>query len=60
MHKKELPTLASGVMCYMMSKQQYLSDGDMSWHPHLMFFVSGDVSEELGSQSVRLATYGRK
>ena len=36
--KKELPTLEPGAMCYMMSKQQYLSDGDMSWHPHLMFF----------------------
>src|ERR1017187_6817600 len=35
--KKELPALEPGAMCYMMSKQQYLSDHDMSWHPHLMF-----------------------
>jgi hypothetical protein len=37
--KKELPTPESGAMCYMMSKQQYLSDRDAHWHPHLMFFV---------------------
>jgi hypothetical protein len=27
-------------MCYMMSKQGYLSDRDGHWHPHLMFFVA--------------------
>jgi hypothetical protein len=37
---KELPALEPGAMCYMMSKQQYLSDSGHSWHPHLMFFVS--------------------
>jgi hypothetical protein len=37
--KKELPTLESGAMCYMMSKQGYLSDRDGHWHPHLMFFI---------------------
>jgi hypothetical protein len=37
--KKELPPLESGAMCYMMSKQGYLSDRDGHWHPHLMFFV---------------------
>ena len=36
---KELPTLESGAMCYMMSKQGYLSDRDGHWHPHLMFFA---------------------
>jgi hypothetical protein len=39
--KKELPTLESGAMCYMMSKQAHLSDRDGHWHPHLMFFVPG-------------------
>jgi hypothetical protein len=38
--KKELPALETGAMCYMMSKQGYLSDRDGHWHPHLMFFVS--------------------
>jgi hypothetical protein len=47
--KKELPLLEPGAMCYMMSKQQYLSDRDMSWHPHLMFFVSGDAAKSWGA-----------
>ena len=37
--KKVLPPLKSGAMCYMMSKQGYLSDRDWRWHPHLMFFA---------------------
>ena len=37
--KKELPALEAGAMCYMLSKQGYLSDRDGHWHPHLMFFV---------------------
>jgi hypothetical protein len=37
--KKELPALEVSAMCYMMSKQAYLSDGDPHWHPHLMFIV---------------------
>jgi hypothetical protein len=37
--KKELPPLESGAMCYMLSEQQYLSDRDGHWHPHLMFFL---------------------
>jgi len=37
--EKELPALESGAMCFMMSKQSYLSDRDPHWHPHLMFFV---------------------
>jgi len=37
--KKELPPPEFGAMCYMMSKQGYLSDRDGHWHPHLMFFL---------------------
>ncbi len=37
--KKELPSQESGAMCYMMSKQAYLSDRAGHWHPHLMFFL---------------------
>jgi hypothetical protein len=37
--KKELPAMETGAMCYMMSKDGYLSDRDGHWHPHLMFFV---------------------
>jgi len=39
--KKELPEMEPGAMCYMLSKQGYLSDSDGHWHPHLMFFYSG-------------------
>ena len=46
--RKELPALESGAMCYMLSKRQYLSDQGMSWHPHLMFFVSGDAVKSWG------------
>lgn len=38
--KKELPPMEPGAMCYMLSKQGYLSDRAGHWHPHLMFFVS--------------------
>jgi hypothetical protein len=37
--RKELPPVESGAMCYMMSKQGYLSDRGGRWRPHLMFFV---------------------
>ncbi len=47
--KEELPALEPGAMCYMMSKQQYLNDRGMSWHPHVMFFVSGDVAKSWGA-----------
>jgi hypothetical protein len=47
--KKELPALEPGAMCYMMSKQQYLNDQGTSWHPHLMFFVSGDAAKSWGA-----------
>jgi hypothetical protein len=49
LEKKELPALAPGAMCYMMSKLQYLNDRDMHWHPHLMFFVSGDAAKSWGA-----------
>jgi hypothetical protein len=32
-----------------MSKQQYLNDQGASWHPHLMFFVSGDAAKSWGA-----------
>jgi hypothetical protein len=47
--KRELPALENGAMCYMMSKQQYLNDIGKSWHPHLMFFVPGEVAKSWGA-----------
>ena len=46
---KELLALEPGSMCYMMSKQQHLNDRDKSWHPHLMFFVTGDAEKSWGA-----------
>ena len=46
---KELPSLEPGAMCYMTSKQQYLNDRGVHWHPHLMFFVSGDAAKSWGA-----------
>lgn len=45
----QLPSLAPGAMCYMMSKDQYLNDQGKSWHPHLMFYVAGDVAPSWGA-----------
>jgi hypothetical protein len=42
---KELPALEPGAMAYMMSKQQYLNDRGKNWHPHVMFFYSGDLKK---------------
>jgi hypothetical protein len=47
--KKELPPLEAGAMCYMMSKQQYLSDRGNCWHPHLMFFIPRTPPESWGA-----------
>ena len=45
---KELPSLEAGAMCYMTSKEQYLSDSGKHWHPHVMFFVPGDAAKSWG------------
>jgi len=47
--RKELPPLEPGAMAYMMSKQQYLGDRDMSWRPHVMFFAAGDATKSWGA-----------
>ena len=47
--KKELPALEPGAMCYMLSKQQYLNDEGTNWHPHLMFFIPGDIAKSWGA-----------
>lgn len=45
----ELPPLAPGGLCYMMSKQQYLNDQGHNWRPHLMFYAAGDVAKSWGA-----------
>ena len=49
LNKKDLPALEPGAMCYMLSKQQYLNDEGMNWHPHLMFFIPGDIAKSWGA-----------
>jgi hypothetical protein len=34
----EVSALEPGAMCYMMSRDQYLGDKPVHWHPHLMFY----------------------
>jgi hypothetical protein len=46
---KQLPPLEPGAMAYMMSKQQYLGDDAMSWHPHAMFFTPGNATKSWGA-----------
>jgi hypothetical protein len=47
--KKELPSLQSGAMSYMMSKSAYLTDeGDHS-RPHLMFYTPVENVKDWGS-----------
>jgi len=49
MDRKELPALEPNAMCYMMSKQQYLSDDGKAWHPHMMWYVAGDAGKSWGA-----------
>jgi hypothetical protein len=42
--KKEFGTPEIGSMSYMMSKSQYLNDGSSHWHPHLMFYMPGEMN----------------
>jgi hypothetical protein len=46
---KELPALEPGAMAYMLSKQQYLNDDGKHWHPHVMFYVSGNAEKSSGA-----------
>ncbi|HVW10776.1 MAG TPA: hypothetical protein VHC90_19455 [Bryobacteraceae bacterium] len=47
--KNELPPVEVGAMCYMLSKQQYLNDEGMRWHPHLMFFIPRNAAKGWGA-----------
>lgn len=47
--KGAVPPLQPGAMCYMLSRQGYLSDLGGHWHPHLMFFVPLTQPAEWGA-----------
>jgi hypothetical protein len=47
--KKQLPSLESGAMDYMMSKSSYLTDQGGHNLPHLMFYTAGVDAKDWGS-----------
>jgi hypothetical protein len=52
LNQKKLPQMEPGAMCYMMSKQGYLNDQVLNWHPHLMFFVPLTMRKTWGADLV--------
>jgi hypothetical protein len=42
--RKEFGAPEIGSMSYMMSKSQYLTDDGPHWHPHLMFYMPGEMN----------------
>jgi hypothetical protein len=42
--KREFGPPEIGSMSYMMSKNQYLTDDGPHWHPHLMFYMPGEMN----------------
>ena len=54
--KNELPAPEPRSMCYMLSKQGYLSDRDGHRHPHLMFFTS-QADPDMGRESTGFSGY---
>lgn len=36
-------------MCYMMSREQYLGDTGVHWHPHLMFYGTKAQDDNWGN-----------
>jgi hypothetical protein len=47
--QKTIPAIEPGAMCYMMSKQGYLNDQALNWHPHVMFFEPLDMAKTWGA-----------
>lgn len=46
---QKMPALSPDTLVYMMSRQQYLNDEGMAWHPHIMFYVAGDATKTRGA-----------
>lgn len=55
--KKEVPALEPGAMCYMMSRQQYLGDSGVHWHPHIMIYGPRSDSADWGSDLPGVPVY---
>jgi hypothetical protein len=44
----EFPTLGSGAMCFMLSRDGHLNDEYGHWHPHLMFYQPVEQASDWG------------
>ena len=55
--KKEVPALEPGAMCYMMSRDQYLGDEGVHWHPHLMIYGPRSDSADWGADLTGVPVY---
>lgn len=55
--KKEVPALEPGAMCYMLSKEQYLGDKGVHWHPHLMIYGPRSDSADWGADLPGVPVY---
>jgi hypothetical protein len=55
--KKEVPALEPGAMCYMLSKEQYLGDKGVHWHPHLMIYGPRTDSADWGADLAGVPVY---
>lgn len=49
LNTRKLPPIETGAMCYMLSKQGYLSGAENHWRPHLMFFLPLTQPSEWGA-----------
>ena len=58
--KKEVPTLEPGAMCYMMSREQYLGDQGVHWHPHIMIYGPRSDSADWGADLSGVPVYLNK
>jgi len=58
---KQINPPETGAMCYMMSKQAYLSDKDGAgghWHPHLMFYLPKIEEAAWGANAKQSPVFG--
>lgn len=55
--RKEVAALEPGAMCYMMSREQYLGDSGVHWHPHIMIYGPRSESADWGSDLPGVPVY---
>jgi hypothetical protein len=51
--RNAFPAPEIGSMSYMLSKDQYTSEADKHWHPHLMFYMPGDMPASAWGANLR-------